>query len=149
MWAAACPSPPARRWVARYLRNGGVVCCFAGDGAYCNGVVLESLNWAAQVQFTNELAGDRRFGVPIVFFVLNNHYAMTGRADNEVMGVSHLAQRAAGFADNATCTRRSSMAWTCWPPATPCCAPRRCCREGQGPVFLDVNTYRYYGHSLS
>jgi len=25
-----------------------VVCCFAGDGAYANGVVLESLNWAAQ-----------------------------------------------------------------------------------------------------
>ena len=61
---------------SRYLQDGGVVCCFAGDGAYCNGVVLESLNWAAQAQFTNELAGDRRFGVPIIFFVLNNHYAM-------------------------------------------------------------------------
>ena len=72
----------------RYLRNGAVVCCFAGDGAYSNGVVLESLNWAAQVQFTNEIAGDRRFGVPIIFFVLNNHYAMTGRSDNEVMGVA-------------------------------------------------------------
>ncbi len=84
----------------RYLQSGGVVCCFAGDGAYCNGVVLESLNWAAQAQFTNEMAGDRRFGVPIIFFVLNNHYAMTGRSDNEVMGVSHVAQRAAGFADN-------------------------------------------------
>jgi len=23
------------------------------------------------------------------------------------------------------------------------------CRNGRGPVFLDVNTYRYYGHSLS
>ena len=27
----------------RYRQTGGVVCCFAGDGAYCNGVVLESL----------------------------------------------------------------------------------------------------------
>ena len=43
----------------RYKQSGGVVCCFAGDGAYCNGVVLESLNWAAQKQFTNEMAGDR------------------------------------------------------------------------------------------
>ena len=84
---------------SRYLRNGGVVCCFAGDGAYANGVVLESLNFAAQVQFTNELAEDHRFGAPIVFFVLNNHYGMTGRADNEVMGVAHLARRAAGFSD--------------------------------------------------
>jgi len=30
--------------------------CFAGDGAYANGVVLESLNFAAQAQFTNHLS---------------------------------------------------------------------------------------------
>jgi 2-oxoisovalerate dehydrogenase E1 component len=41
----------------RYKRLGRVVCCFAGDGAYANGVVLESLNWASQEQFTNHLAG--------------------------------------------------------------------------------------------
>ncbi len=65
----------------RYLRSGGVVCCFAGDGAYSNGVVLESLNFAAQRQFSNELA-ERAFGLPIIFLVVNNHYGMTGRADN-------------------------------------------------------------------
>ena len=32
----------------RYEQTDKVVCCFAGDGAYANGVVLESLNWAAQ-----------------------------------------------------------------------------------------------------
>jgi 2-oxoisovalerate dehydrogenase E1 component len=132
----------------RYRQNGGVVCCFAGDGAYCNGVVLESLNWAAQAQFTNEIAGDRRFGVPIIFFVLNNHYAMTGRSDNEVTGVSHLAQRAAGFADNrmhaeiingmdVLATRDAVL------------RASQGCREGRGPYFFDVDTYRYYGHSLS
>ena len=132
----------------RYLRSGGMVCCFAGDGAYCNGVVLESMNWAAQAQFTNEIAGDHRFGVPIIFFVLNNHYAMTGRTEHEVTGVSHLARRAAGFADNnmhaeivngmdvlavREAVQRASQG----------------CREGGGPYFLDVDTYRYYGHSLS
>jgi 2-oxoisovalerate dehydrogenase E1 component len=133
---------------SRYLRDGGVVCCFAGDGAYCNGVVLESLNWAAQVQFTNEMAGNRRFGVPIIFFVLNNHYAMTGRSDNEVMGVSHVAQRAAGFADNrmhaeiingmdVLATRDAVL------------RAAQGCREGEGPYFFDVDTYRYFGHSLS
>lgn len=30
--------------------KGRVVCSFAGDGAYSNGVVLESLNWASQDQ---------------------------------------------------------------------------------------------------
>lgn len=133
---------------SRYLQDGGVVCCFAGDGAYCNGVVLESLNWAAQVQFTNEMAGDRRFGLPIIFFVLNNHYAMTGRSDGEVMGVSHVAQRAAGFADNrmhaeiingmdVLATRDAIL------------RAAQGCREGQGPYFFDVDTYRYFGHSLS
>jgi 2-oxoisovalerate dehydrogenase E1 component len=133
---------------SRYLQDGGVVCCFAGDGAYCNGVVLESLNWAAQVQFTNEMAGSRRFGLPIIFFVLNNHYAMTGRSDNEVMGVSHVAQRAAGFADNrmhaeiingmdVLATRDAVL------------RAAQGCREGQGPYFFDVDTYRYFGHSLS
>ena len=44
----------------RYLGTGEIVCCFAGDGAYANGVVLESLNFAAQYQWSNFLAGDRR-----------------------------------------------------------------------------------------
>jgi 2-oxoisovalerate dehydrogenase E1 component len=133
---------------SRYLQDGGVVCCFAGDGAYCNGVVLESLNWAAQAQFTNELAGDRRFGVPIIFFVLNNHYAMTGRSDNEVMGVSHLAQRAAGFADNRMHAEIvNGMDVLAARDAVLRAAQG--CREGQGPYFFDVDTYRYFGHSLS
>src|SRR6266446_1173143 len=87
----------------RYLRGGGVVCSFAGDGAFSNGVVLESMNFAAQAQFVNEFAGDCRFGLPIIFLVINNHYGMTGRADNEVSGVAHLVRRAVGFADNNMC----------------------------------------------
>jgi len=51
----------------RYLKKNDVVCCFAGDGAYANGVVLEALNWAAQAQFTNELADGYKFGLPIIF----------------------------------------------------------------------------------
>ena len=46
----------------RYRRTDRVVCCFAGDGAYANGVVLESLNWAAQAQWTNHLAASGRSG---------------------------------------------------------------------------------------
>ena len=85
----------------RYFKNDKVVCCFAGDGAYSNGVVLESLNWAAQYQFTNELAKDAKGGLPIIFLIVNNHYGMTGRADNEVSGVDFMARRAAGFSDQS------------------------------------------------
>jgi 2-oxoisovalerate dehydrogenase E1 component len=133
---------------ARYLRNGAVVCCFAGDGAFANGVVLESLNFAAQVQFTNHLAGERPFGVPIVFIVLNNHYGMTGRTDMEVMGVAHLARRAAGFSD---CNMHAEVVNGMDVLAVRDAALRATerCRRGEGPVLLDLNTYRYYGHSLS
>ena len=81
---------------SRFMRNDRLVCCFAGDGAYANGVVLESLNWAAQEQFSNKMA-KKPFGLPIIFIIQNNHYGMTGRAENEVAGVRRLARRAAGF----------------------------------------------------
>jgi 2-oxoisovalerate dehydrogenase E1 component len=133
---------------ARYLRNGAVVCCFAGDGAYANGVVLESLNFAAQCQFSNEIAGEYRFGVPIIFLILNNHYGMTGRADKEVMGVAHLARRAAGFSDqNMHAEIVNGMDVLTVRDAALRAVEH--CRAGRGPVLLDVNTYRYYGHSLS
>ncbi|MFB3923247.1 MAG: pyruvate dehydrogenase complex E1 component subunit beta [Terriglobia bacterium] len=132
----------------RYLQNGAVVCCFAGDGAFANGVVLESLNFAAQSQFTNEIAGGHNFGIPIIFFVLNNHYAMTGRSDSEVLGIRHLVRRAAGFADNNMHAEIvNGMDILAVRDATLRAAAL--CRRGKGPVFVDVNTYRYYGHSLS
>jgi len=132
----------------RYLKTGSVVCCFAGDGAYANGVVLESLNFAAQHQFTNKLAGDDKFGLPIIFFITNNHYGMTGRADDEVMGISNMARRAAGFADdNMHAEVVNGMDVLAVRDAVRRAAEG--CRQGKGPYLLDVSTYRYYGHSLS
>ncbi len=132
----------------RYRGSERVVCCFAGDGAYANGVVLESLNWATQAQWTNHLAGDRPFGLPIIYFIQNNHYGMTHRTDDEVMGVRHLARRAAGFAeDNMAAELVNGMDVLAVRDAVERAAAR--CREGQGPVLLEASTYRYYGHSLS
>ena len=131
----------------RYQRSDSVVCCFAGDGAYANGVVLEALNWAAQVQWTNHLAKDHPFGLPIIFLVQNNQYGMTGRAEDEVMGVKNLARRAAGFADhNMHAEIVNGMDLLAVRDAVARAA--ELCRRGQGPVLLEVNTYRYYGHSL-
>ncbi len=132
----------------RYLQRGNVVCCFAGDGAFANGVVLESLNFAAQAQFTNHLASARKFGMPIIFLVCNNHYGMTHRSDDEVMGVDHIARRAAGFADNNMHAEIvNGMNVLAVRDAVQRAA--QLCRAGKGPVFLDVSCYRYWGHSLS
>jgi len=132
----------------RYERADRVVCCFAGDGAYANGVVLESLNWAAQDQWTNHLAGDRAHGLPIIFLIQNNHYGMTHRTDEEVMGVRHLARRAAGFADdNMHAEVVNGMDVLAVRDAVHRAAAL--CRAGEGPVLIEASTYRYYGHSLS
>ncbi|MCS7047675.1 MAG: dehydrogenase E1 component subunit alpha/beta [Verrucomicrobiae bacterium] len=132
----------------RYLREDAVVCCFAGDGAFSNGVALESLNWATQQQFTNHYAGDHRFGLPIIFLVINNHYGMTHRTDDEVTGIERIARRAAGFADN---NMHAEVVNGMDVLAVRDAVQRamRLCKAGQGPVFLDVDCYRYFGHSLS
>ena len=132
----------------RYERSDRVVCCLAGDGAFANGVVLESLNWATQHQWTNHLAGDRPYGLPIIYLIQNNHYGMTHRTDDEVMGVRHLARRGAGFAeDNMHAELVNGMDVLAMRDAVRRAAER--CRSGQGPVLLEASTYRYYGHSLS
>jgi len=132
----------------RYLRADSVVCCFAGDGAFANGVVLESLNWATQAQFTNDLADDHKFGLPIIYLIVNNHYGMTHRSDDEVMGIDQMARRGAGFANNNMHAEVvNGMDVLAVRDAVKRAAAL--CRKGQGPVLLDVDTYRYWGHSLS
>ncbi len=133
---------------SRYFGDEGVVCCFAGDGAYANGVVLESLNFAAQYQFSNHYAEGRGFGLPIIFLVCNNHYGMTGRADDEVAGVRSIARRAAGFADNNMHAELvNGMDVLAVRDAVLRAA--KLCREGEGPVLIEADCYRYWGHSLS
>jgi 2-oxoisovalerate dehydrogenase E1 component len=71
---------------ARYFRNGRVTCCFAGDGAYANGVVLESLNWANMGQLTDpRYAGDekRELDFEAVYRV---SYRFSGYSWQEVSG---------------------------------------------------------------
>jgi 2-oxoisovalerate dehydrogenase E1 component len=132
----------------RYLERGNVVCCFAGDGAYANGVVLESLNFAAQAQFSNHLAEGHQGGVPMIFLVCNNHYGMTHRSDDEVMGVARMAQRAAGFANN-NMHAEVVNGMNVLAVRDAVLRAAKLCREGKGPVLLDVDCYRYWGHSLS
>lgn len=133
---------------ARYFKQDRVTCCFAGDGAYSNGVVLEALNWAAMDQYTNHLAKKDARGLPIIFLIVNNHYGMTGRADEEVAGVESLARRAAGFADNNMHAEVvNGMNVLAVRDAVSRAAAG--CRKGEGPWLIELDTYRYYGHSLS
>jgi 2-oxoisovalerate dehydrogenase E1 component len=83
-----------------------------------------------------------------VFLVCNNHYGMTGRCDDEVMGVERIARRAAGFAtNNMHAEVVNGMNVLAVRDALRRAAAL--CRQGQGPVLLDADCYRYWGHSLS
>ncbi|MDD2403873.1 MAG: dehydrogenase E1 component subunit alpha/beta [Victivallaceae bacterium] len=124
-----------------------VVLTFAGDGAYANGVVLESLNWAAQEQFNGPLAQTKK-GLPLIFAIINNHYGMTGRADGEVNGVDFLARRAAGF-DNDNMHAEVVNGMDIMAVRDAIARARAVIAKGEGPVLLEFDTYRYYGHSLS
>jgi len=131
----------------RYFRDGGLVICFAGDGAYSNGIALESLNFACQDQFTNELAEDGA-GLPVIYIIVNNQYGMTGQQRGEVSGVDYLAQRGAGFSRDCMHAEvvngmdvlavRDSIA-----------RAADLVRSGKGPVLRELICYRYHGHSLS
>ena len=140
-----------RRRHGRPLRALGdrVVCCFAGDGAYANGVVLESLNWAAQDQWTNHLA--ERPPVRPADHLLHPEQPLRHDPPHRRRGHGRRPPGPARrrVSPRTTCTPRSSTAWTCWPCARPSSAPPSCCRAGEGPVLIEASTYRYYGHSLS
>ena len=132
---------------ARYRRSGQVVLCFAGDGAYSNGIAFESMNMAAMAQFTNELAKEP-FGVPTVYLIVNNQYGMTGQQQGEVTGVDYLARRAAAF--NMDCMHAEVA--NGMDVLAVFDSVRRgieLARQGEGPVVRELITYRYQGHSLS
>jgi 2-oxoisovalerate dehydrogenase E1 component len=145
---AGVPIATGAAMALRLRHSSHVVCCFAGDGAYAQGVVLESLNWATQAQWTNDLASEFAGGLPIIYFIQNNHYGMTHRTDDEVMGIQHLARRGAGFAENnMNAEVVNGMDVLAVRDAVKRAA--NVCRSGGGPVLVEASTYRFYGHNLS
>jgi 2-oxoisovalerate dehydrogenase E1 component len=132
---------------SRYLENGKIVLCFAGDGAYNNGIAHESMNFAAMAQFSNGLM-PKRFGVPIIFGIVNNQYGMTGQQRGEVTAIDFLAERGFGYNEVAMHAEVvNGMDVMAVFDGTKRAA--ELVRSGQGPVLLEYWTCRYKGHSLS
>jgi len=131
----------------RYKEVEGVVLCFAGDGAFSNGVVLESLNIAAMAQFKNGLMS-KKFGVPIIFGIVNNQYAMSGQSRGETTGIDFLSRRAAGF-DIDLMHAEVVDGMDVMAVRDSVKRAVDIIKKGNGPVLLEFMTYRYKGHSLS
>lgn len=131
----------------RVNRKNGIVIANAGDGSIGCGPVYESMNFAAMDQF-KKLWTDVKGGLPILFNFFNNGYGMGGQTRGETMGYDFLARLGAGInPEQMHAERVDGMN-----PLAVIEAMRRkreILLNGDGPVLLDVITYRQSGHSTS
>jgi len=125
----------------------GIVICNIGDGSLGCGPVWEAFNFAAMEQF-NTLWNDLPGGLPIIFNIFNNGYGMGGQTRGETMAYDMLARIGAGITPNQMHAER---VWGHNPLAVIDAYKRKMeiINKGDGPVLLDVVTYRLSGHSTS
>src|SRR3974390_1992252 len=116
----------------RYRGNGNVSVAYFGDGAANQGQVYESFNMA-------EL-----WKLPVIYVIENNRYAM-GTAVSRASAQQDFSKRGASFnipgrqvdgmdVRAVKAAAEEALAW---------------CRGGNGPIILEMLTYRYRGHSMS
>lgn len=136
---------------ALYKKNNdkkGMVVCNIGDASLGCGPVWEAFNFAAMDQYKTLWEEGRKGGLPVVFNVFDNSYGMGGQTRGETMAFDMLARIGAGITPNQMHAERVDG----WNPLAVIDAYRRkkeLLEKGEGPVFLDVVTYRLLGHSTS
>jgi 2-oxoisovalerate dehydrogenase E1 component len=124
--------------VAKQKEN-RVVLCAIGDGAMNNGIAHESMNFATMAQFEH--------GLPIIFYVENNQYGYTGQQKGEVTGIEYLSQRGLGY--NAIGMHAETICgMNVLNVRDSILKAKELCLKGEGPVLVESNTYRYWGHNF-
>ena len=124
----------------------GVVVCNIGDASTACGPVWEGMMMAAMEQ-TRTLWGDNAGGVPVLFHINDNFYGMGGQTAGETMGYGMVARLAAGVCPSQMYAERVDG----YNPLAVIDAYKRKLplAKKDGPVLLDVITYRISGHSPS
>ncbi|WP_390475859.1 pyruvate dehydrogenase (acetyl-transferring) E1 component subunit alpha [Altererythrobacter sp. MTPC7] len=116
----------------KYRGDGGICLAYFGDGAANQGQVYETFNMAAL------------WKLPIVFVVEDNQYAM-GTATKRSSAETRFYRRGTAFRipgmevngmDVLEVRAAAEVAF-------------KYVRDGNGPVLMELNTYRYRGHSMS
>ena len=129
-------------------RKPGIVVANIGDGSMGRGPVWEALSFAAMDQYKKLWEGDMNGGLPILFNIYNNQYAMGGQTNGETMGYEFVARIGAGVNPEQMYAERVDG----YNPLAVIDAVRRkkqLLLEKKGPVLLDTLTYRTTGHSPS
>jgi len=114
----------------RMRKSKQVAACFFGDGAVAEGAFHEGLNMAAI------------WNLPVVFVCENNLYGASTRVD-KVMVNTKISDRAASYGFRGETVDGNDVLAVYE-------ATRKAvteCRDGHGPVLLELLTYRRTGHS--
>ncbi|MEC9342903.1 MAG: pyruvate dehydrogenase (acetyl-transferring) E1 component subunit alpha [Pseudomonadota bacterium] len=116
----------------QYRGNDRVCLTYFGDGAANQGQVYESFNMA-------EL-----WKLPVIYIIENNRYAM-GTSVARASAQTDFSQRGASF--NIPGMQVDGMDVRAVKAAGDMAV--EWCREGKGPFLIEMQTYRYRGHSMS
>ena len=116
----------------KYLQNKAVTFTYFGDGAANQGQVYETYNMAML------------WGLPVIFVIENNQYAMGTSVFRSTKSPS-LWERGAAYGITGEAVDGMDVI------AVKDAADRAAthCRDGHGPYILEIVTYRYRGHSMS
>lgn len=129
--AAQTPLGTGLGFAHKYLNDGGLCACYLGDGAVNQGQVYESFNMAAL------------WKLPVIYVIENNKYAMGTSQERSSAGELHQRGAAYGIPGvqvngmNVLDVKAAADEWVAY------------VRAGNGPVILEMKTYRYRGHSMS
>ena len=129
---ASTPIGTGLAFAHKYNEDGGICFAFIGDGAMNQGQVYESFNMA------------KLWNLPILYIIENNHYAL-GTALSRGCSTKDLYRRGAGF--DIPGKQADGMNVISVMDAVSECAEY--VRAGNGPMILELDTYRYRGHSMS
>ncbi len=129
---ASVPIGTGLAFADKYRGNNNVTYCYFGDGAANQGQVYESFNMA------------KLWNLPILFIIENNHYAM-GTSQARASSIDELHKRGVGF--NIPGVKINGMdVFEVIRNGQECV---NYVREGNGPMIVEMDTYRYRGHSMS
>ncbi len=115
-----------------YLDTDNAVLCFFGDGASRQGILHESFNLAML------------WKLPVIYICENNNYAM-GTSVERTSNVTEIYQLGAAYSMPAE--QVDGMHPETVHDAVAQAVKRA--REKGGPTLLEIDTYRYKGHSIS
>ena len=116
----------------KYRDEDHVTVCFMGDGASRQGILHETFNMAMN------------WKLPVIFIIENNQYAM-GTSVERTTNVHDLSKMGDSYDMPSETVDGMS-------PEAVCDAIKRAAergRKGEGPTLLNIETYRYKGHSMS